>query len=108
MRSVGLVVIACLSLVLAACGIGGDTVSATPQASSSPSEQPSGTNAPVGDSPPGCLEAQFAWDPASERMLLLNCVDQDNPESVEQVWSWDGRAWGLVAVDGPPAMLVTA
>ncbi|HEX5579719.1 MAG TPA: hypothetical protein VFY43_08650, partial [Candidatus Limnocylindria bacterium] len=108
MRSVVAVLIACLSLALAACGPEGDTVSATPRASSSASEQPVGTDAPVTEGPPGCLEAQFAWDPASERLLLLNCVAQDNQDGVEQVWSWDGRAWTLVADNGPPAMLVTA
>jgi hypothetical protein len=110
MRNVGLVLVACLSVVLAACGIGDDTVSATPGRSVPATPSASRTAAPVGpaDGPPGCLEAQFAWDPASERLLLLNCVGQDSPETVEQVWSWDGQGWTLVADDGPPAMLVTA
>ncbi len=40
-------------------------------------------------------------------MLLLNCVDQTDPGSVEQVWSWDGSAWSLVDDGGPPATVVT-
>ena len=40
-------------------------------------------------------------------MLLLNCVDQTDPGSVEQIWSWDGSAWSLVDDGGPPATVVT-
>ena len=40
-------------------------------------------------------------------MLLLNCVDQTDPGSVEQVWSWDGSAWSLIDDGGPPATVVT-
>ncbi len=105
MRSVGLVLIACLAIVLAACS--GDTSSSsTPGASASTSA--SGTDAPTGDGPPGCLEAQLAFDEATDRLLLLNCVGQEGTGSTtEQVWSWDGSAWTLVADGGPPAMLVT-
>ena len=109
MRSVGMVLVGCLAIILGACG-GPEEPPPTSSPPTSGSEAPVSTDAPVGstDAPPGCLEAQFAWDPASERLLLLNCVGQDSPETVEQVWSWDGRAWTLVADDGPPAMLVTA
>ena len=86
MRSVGLVLIACLAIVLAACS--GDTSSSTPGASASTSA--SETDAPTGDGPPGCLEAQLAFDEATDRLLLLNCVEQDGTGSnTEQVWSWD-------------------
>jgi hypothetical protein len=106
MRRVGPLLFACLTLALDACS--GGTPSA-PALSPPPSSASEPAVPPVArDGPPGCLEAQFAWDPASERLLLLNCVGQDNRESVEEVWSWDGRAWTLVADDGPPAMLVTA
>jgi hypothetical protein len=100
MRSSGLVFVASLAIALAACG--GDSPSASVSASAS------GTDAPVGDGPPGCLEAQFAFDSETSRLLLLNCVGQEGTGSTtEQVWSWDGTAWSLVADDGPPAMLVT-
>ena len=106
MRSIGPVVIACLAIVLAACS--GGTSSSTPIASPSASASASGTDTPVGDGPPGCLEAQFAFDTETNRLLLLNCVGQEGIGSTtEQVWSWDGSAWTLVADDGPPAMLVT-
>jgi hypothetical protein len=39
-------------------------------------------------------------------MLLFNCVDQLDRASVEQVWSWDGRAWWLLDGLGPPATVV--
>ena len=58
-------------------------------------------------SPPPCTEATLAYDPSSEAMLLLNCVDQTDPGSVEQIWSWDGSAWSLVDDSGPPATVVT-
>lgn len=38
----------------------------------------------------------FAYDPGREQMLLLNCVDQADLGSVEQIWSWDGSTWELV------------
>jgi hypothetical protein len=110
-RVIGPVRVACLAVALVACGDGvfPSTPSASSPAPASASAAASGTDAPVGgDGPPGCLEAQFGFDPASERLLLLNCVGQDDEASVEQVWSWDGSAWTLVADDGPPAMLVTA
>jgi hypothetical protein len=40
-------------------------------------------------------------------MLLLNCVDQFDQSSVEQIWSWDGTVWQLIDDDGPPATVVT-
>ena len=107
MRSLApaLVLVACLAIVPAACG-GGDTFSATPLPSASVAA--SGTDAPAGDGPPGCLEAQIAFDAETNRLLLLNCVGQEGTgATTEQVWSWDGSAWTLVADDGPPAMLVT-
>ena len=105
MRSVGLVLTACLAIVLAACS--DDDTSPTPIATASASA--SGTDTPVGETPPGCLEAQFAFDPGTSQLLLLNCVGQEGTGSAtEQVWSWDGSAWTLVADDGPPAMVVTA
>ena len=54
-----------------------------------------------------CTEGTLAYDPSSQAMLLLNCVDQTDPGSVEQVWSWDGSAWSLLADSGPPATVVT-
>jgi hypothetical protein len=39
-------------------------------------------------------------------MLLLNCVDQEDKNSFEQVWAWDGQAWRLVDDAGPPATVV--
>ena len=64
-------------------GLGIDRVSAAPSSPGSPA-------AVAPTDPPACTEATFAYDPASEAMLLLNCVDQTDPASVEQVWSWDG------------------
>ena len=105
MRSVGLVLIACLAIVLAACS--GDTSSSRRQA-----HQPRhigvwdrcadrGWPARLPGGP-----ARVRW--ATDRLLLLNCVGQEGTGSTtEQVWSWDGSAWTLVADDGPPAMLVT-
>ena len=37
----------------------------------------------------------------------MNCVDQFDLESVEQVWAWDGGAWELLDDGGPPANVVT-
>ena len=39
-------------------------------------------------------------------MLLLNCVDQFDQASVEQVWAWDGTAWEQLDASGPPATVV--
>jgi hypothetical protein len=77
-------------------------------APATPSAEPS--EAPVtgeDTSPPACLEAVLAWDPGSDRLLLLNCVDQFDQASTEQVWSWDGAAWSQVSAGGPPATVVT-
>ena len=29
-------------------------------------------------------------------MLLFNCVDQLDADSLEEVWSWDGSDWWLL------------
>ncbi|HEU5205350.1 MAG TPA: hypothetical protein VFU17_13750 [Candidatus Limnocylindrales bacterium] len=42
----------------------------------------------------------------SEAMLLFNCVAQLDTASVEEVWSWDGRAWWVLDGNGPPATVV--
>ena len=41
------------------------------------------------------------------RLLLVNCVDQFDLASVEQMWAWDGGAWELLDDGGPPANVVT-
>jgi hypothetical protein len=39
--------------------------------------------------------------------VLLNCIDQLDRASSEQVWSWNGTAWTLRDDAGPPATVVT-
>ena len=90
-------ILATLAL-LTACGGGQPTPSAPAMPVSS---------AP-GLAPPGCVEATFAYDPAAEALLLINCVDQFDAESVEQIWSWDGASWQLLDGDGADARVVTA
>ena len=80
-------------------------IAASPGSAGSPEPRSPAAAAPTG--PPACTEATFAYDPSSQAMLLLNCVDQTDPGSVEQVWSWDGSAWSLVDDGGPPATVVT-
>jgi hypothetical protein len=76
-----------------------------PTASSLASSEPS-PSAVAGVGPPACTEGTYAYDPGREQMLLLNCVDQLDQASVEQIWSWDGATWVLVDDGGPPATVV--
>ena len=39
-------------------------------------------------------------------MLLFNCVDQLDADSMEEVWSWDGSDWWLLDSAGPPSTVV--
>ena len=93
-----------LAVLLAACAaspssVGSQGASPTAGGSTSPSDER--------PHPPQCLEATLAFDPATEAMLLANCIDQSDLDSLEQVWSWDGTAWTQLDAHGPPAMVVT-
>lgn len=93
-----LFLILALVACLASCGGGQPTPSAS---STTPGSEATGLE------PPGCVEATLAYDPLGEVMLLINCVDQFDQSSVEQIWSWEGTAWQLVDADGPDARVVT-
>ena len=100
-----------LCLLVLACGSDPTPVPATESPPSAPSSPPSAaaTSSPAAATeprPPACAEATLAFDPGTETTLLLNCVDQLDTASIEQVWSWDGTAWTLVDDGGPPATVV--
>ena len=103
--------IAIVGLVLSAC-TAGPTTEATPAPSISASASASGSPPPsaVGQAdggPPACLDAKLVYADSLSRLLLVNCVDQSDLASVEQVWGWDGAVWELLDGDGPPANVVT-
>jgi hypothetical protein len=72
---------------------------------SGPASTASG-EATVSTPPPACTDARLVWVPRLERLVLANCVDQDDATSLEQLWSWDGAAWELLEDEGPPARVV--
>jgi hypothetical protein len=89
-----------IALLLAASACAGpSTASRSPDASSDPSVAAAGP-------PPACLDARFVHAEAIG-LVLANCVDQSNPDSTEQLWTWDGEVWEQLAADGPIAHVVT-
>ncbi len=117
MRHVGRLMIAAVLVTTAACSV---TPSATPlitprpaAPTPAPSAAATATPAPPSPSttealhPPPCVEARFAYAAALHRLLLANCVDQGLPTGQEQVWSWDGSSWDLLADGGPDVRVVT-
>ena len=98
-------VVPMLALALVGCSAGSATeasASNAPLASLDP--LPSGS---VDVPPPACMDAKLVWADALDRLLLVNCVDQEDLDAVERIWAWDGSAWELIADHGPPAMVVT-
>ncbi len=61
---------------------------------------------PSAEAPPACLDAELFFDADLGTMLLASCVDQEDPDAVERIWSWDGLAWHLVGDSGPDATVV--
>jgi hypothetical protein len=88
----------CALLVLAGCS--GSEPSRAPAASSAASGRAAAT------APPACTDARLVWVPRLERLLLANCLDQEDSSGVERLWSWDGTAWELIEDDGPPGRVV--
>ena len=94
-------VLATVGLVLSACAAV-TTTEVTPAPSGSASAAASAS-----DGPPACLDAKLVYADSLHRPMLVNCVDQSDLASVEQVWAWDGAAWELLDGSGPPANVVT-
>ena len=92
------------SILLGAC----TSAPTTPTASTPGPTTPAPTTPVVAESPPPCLDAKLVWADALDRLLLVNCVDQFDLESLETVWAWDGSAWEELSANGPPANVVTA
>jgi hypothetical protein len=52
------------------------------------------------------MDARLVHVPGLERLVLANCLDQDDSASSERLWSWDGSGWELLDDAGPPGRVV--
>lgn len=95
-----------VGLLLAACGSSENPASPAAGASATTPES-ARASAPATAAPPACMDARFLYLPRLEHVVLAGCVDQGNAAAREQLWSWDGASWQLLADDGPPAAVVT-
>jgi hypothetical protein len=93
-----LAALAVMILLVAGCSAG--------PISSASDGRPSPSSPGVVAQPPPCLDAELHFDATLGKLLLANCVDQDNRGSVEQLWSWDGTSWALIESEGPDARVV--
>jgi hypothetical protein len=96
-RSAALIAAWCALVLLAGC-------SASEPTGGSPASP--AASAPAAAVPPACTDARLVWLPSLERLLLANCLDQEDSSSVERLWTWDGTAWELLEDDGPPGRVV--
>ena len=102
MRALGLIA-AALLLVVAACG----------GPAPSPSGQPSAATpgASPASLPTELILGQTIWayyDPAVERVVLVNGAQEQGPAKPTELWSWDGSAWELLDAAGPEARAIAA
>ena len=102
MRAPGLIA-AALLLVVAACGGPAPT----------PSDQPSAAapGASPASLPTELVLGQTFWayyDPAVERIVLVNGAQEQGPSKPTELWSWDGSAWELLDAAGPEARAFAA
>ncbi len=65
-----------------------------------------GSPVATGQDPPACLDAELHFDASIGALLLVSCVDQFDPDSLELIWAWDGSSWSLVEDSGPAALVV--
>ena len=94
---------AALLLVAAACG--GPAPSPSDEASAAtPSTSPASL-------PTELVLGQTIWayyDPAVERVVLVNGAQEQGPAKPTELWSWDGSAWELLDAAGPEARSIAA
>ena len=69
-------VAACAGEPAPTASLGSAVPTASPVTAAPGSPEPGSPAAAAPTGPPPCTEATFAYDPSSEAMLLLNCVDQ--------------------------------
>jgi hypothetical protein len=103
------ILLATLSIALGA-GCGGPTASsppatAEPVTSAPPSPAASGQPSPPAVPAELVLGQTFGlvYDPALERVVLVNGAEESGPARPTELWSWTGATWELVDAAGPEA-----